>query len=91
MVVWIVIEYEVFASGVLRMREWSGLMMSYVAKDVVCVMRVGAAVLRMLDGIPQARLSTGCNIACVQCRRLHDCLLMKSERAGCHGACDQLV
>ena len=72
MVVWIVVESEreaVFASGVLRGREWSELVMPHVAQAVVCFMRVEAAVLKMLEGIPNIRLVTGCKIACVQCRR----------------------
>ena len=54
MVVWIVVESEreaVFARGVVRGREWFELVMSNVAKAVVCVVRVEAEVLEMLDGL----------------------------------------
>ena len=87
----IVIEFEKFASVVLKVREWFELRMSCVAKAVACVMSVGVAVVKMLDRIPQARLRTCCKIACTQCSRLRDSGSIKNERAGCRGACNQLV
>ena len=42
-----------FASGVVSRREWSELVMLHVAKAVVGVVRVEAAVLKMLDEIPK--------------------------------------
>ena len=50
MVVLIVIEFEKFAGVVLKVREWFELVMSYVAKAVVCVMRVDVAVLKSWIG-----------------------------------------
>ena len=46
----IAIEFEKLASVVLRVREWFELIMSYVAKAVVCVMRVDVAVLKSWIG-----------------------------------------
>ena len=83
------IESEVFMGVVLKVREWFELMVSYVVKAVLSVLRVNAIVLRMYEGKPQARWNAGRKIACVHCGRLQDCLLVKRERAGCHGACDQ--
>ena len=41
------IEFEVFVSVVLRVREWFELMVSCVVKAVVYVLRVSASVLKM--------------------------------------------
>ena len=47
MVVWIVIESEVFVSAVLRVGERDELMMSCVMRAVVWVLRVSRTVWRM--------------------------------------------
>ena len=80
------IETDVFVSVVLRGKEWFDLMVLYVREPVLCVVRVKTPVLKMWDGKPQAHWSAGC----VQCGRQLDCLLVRSERAGCQEACDQL-
>ena len=47
MMVWIMIETDVFVSVVLRGKEWFDLMVLYVREPVLCVVRVKTPVLKM--------------------------------------------
>ena len=70
--VWIVTRSNVFVGVVLRIGIRFELMVSCVVKAVAYVLRVNVSACKLLDGKPQACLSTGCKIACVRYRRLQD-------------------